>query len=232
MVTISVCLKFLYGLHAVSRAQETREGVFGHQVVDPLLCLVECVGTQRVHHGQQTLPGLSVQVYLRKRQIIRRNSPVKVSSCLYTSLRSIHNFFFFKPFTHFLLLYRTLVSTNLLRGVGVDKLAVDTAGLGLWRRNPVVLTGQPELEVLLTELWTQEPTKHLQTTWERGTKEKERTGQVNQQVNKLQETPIRACHASSMWPCWGKCLENLYCMFCRSNYKAMLTTVQRETPVI
>lgn len=77
----------------MSRAQETREGVFGHQAVDPLLCLVECVGTQRVHHSQQTLPGLSVQINLRKRQIIRRNSSGKVSSCLYTSPRSIHNVF-------------------------------------------------------------------------------------------------------------------------------------------
>lgn len=60
-----VCLESPNGLHAVSRAQEPWEGVFGHQTVDPLLCLVECVCTQRVHHTQQVLPGLSVQVYLR-----------------------------------------------------------------------------------------------------------------------------------------------------------------------
>lgn len=49
--------------------------------------------------------------------------------------------------------YITLSSlTNLLRGVRVDKLTVDDAGLGLGGRNPVVLTGQPEPEVLLTEL--------------------------------------------------------------------------------
>lgn len=62
---ICVALKSLNGLYAVSRAQEPGEGVLGHQTVDPLLCLVECVSTQRVHHPQQNLPGLSIQVYLR-----------------------------------------------------------------------------------------------------------------------------------------------------------------------
>lgn len=61
-------------------------------------------------------------------------------------------------------------STNLLWGVRVDELAVDTTSLGLlqsWRGNPVVLTGQPELQVLLTKLWTQEPTERLQSSWKR-----------------------------------------------------------------
>lgn len=63
-------LESLNGLHAVRGAQEPGEGVFGHQTVDPLLCLVEFVGTQRVHHSQQSLPGLSVQVYLRGEEFI------------------------------------------------------------------------------------------------------------------------------------------------------------------
>ena len=65
----------------------------------------------------------------------------------------------------------TLLSTNLLWGVRVDKLVVDAAGLYLLhvrRRNSVLLTGQPELQVLLTELWAQEPTKRLQSAWLRG----------------------------------------------------------------
>lgn len=69
-----MCLESLNSPHAVSRAQEPGEGVFGHQTVDPLLCLVECVGTQGVHQIQQSLPGLSVQVYLRRKQIIKRSS--------------------------------------------------------------------------------------------------------------------------------------------------------------
>ncbi len=67
-----IFLVSLNDLHAVRGPQEPGEGVFGHQIVDPLLCLVECVGTQRVHHSQQSLPGLSVQVYLRAKQIIKK----------------------------------------------------------------------------------------------------------------------------------------------------------------
>lgn len=54
----------LDGLCAVRGTQEPREGVFGHQNVDPLLGLVEGVGAQRVHHAQQSLAGLGIQVYL------------------------------------------------------------------------------------------------------------------------------------------------------------------------
>lgn len=45
-------------------AQEAREGVFGHQTVDPLLCVLERVDRRRVHGAEQSLTGLSVQVYL------------------------------------------------------------------------------------------------------------------------------------------------------------------------
>lgn len=50
---------------ALIGAQEPREGVFSHQSVDPLLCGVEGVGTGGVHHTQQGLPGLCIQVHLR-----------------------------------------------------------------------------------------------------------------------------------------------------------------------
>lgn len=56
----------------MSGAKEPGEGVFSHQAVDPLLCLVECVGTQRVHHAQQRLPSLSVQVYLKRKRVMKR----------------------------------------------------------------------------------------------------------------------------------------------------------------
>lgn len=69
-----MCLENLNGVHAVSGAQEPGEGVFGHQSVDPLLGVVECAGTHGVHHTQQSLPGLSVQVNLRGKQIIKRIS--------------------------------------------------------------------------------------------------------------------------------------------------------------
>ena len=74
-----VCLVILNNLHAVRGAQETREGVFGHQSVDSLLCLVECVGTRRVHHTQQTLAGLSIQVYLRGRTDYQKKAPNPVN---------------------------------------------------------------------------------------------------------------------------------------------------------
>lgn len=83
----------------------------------------------------------------------------------------------------------TLLSTNLLWGVRVDKLVVDAAGLYLLhvrRRNSVLLTGQPELQVLLTELWAQEPTKRLQSAWLRG----RRTNQ-SQQCVKWRRVNIR-----------------------------------------
>ena len=56
--------------------------------------------------------------------------------------------------------------TDLQWGVGVDKLVVDADGLDLevCRGNPVFLTGQPELKVLLTELCTQETSKRLKAT--------------------------------------------------------------------
>lgn len=58
-------LKGLYGLRAVMRAKKPREGVLGHQAVDPLLRLVEGFCTRRVHHRQQSLTGLSIQVHLQ-----------------------------------------------------------------------------------------------------------------------------------------------------------------------
>lgn len=58
-------LKSLNRFRTMRRVQETREGVFGHQSIDSLLCLVECVGARRVHHTQQSLASLSIQVYLR-----------------------------------------------------------------------------------------------------------------------------------------------------------------------
>lgn len=126
------------GLHAVRGAQEPREGVFGHQVVDSLLSVAECVGTRRTRHTQQSLPGLSVQVDLRGKRIIIRSS---------LNYRCV-----FIRITHAPM---TLLDTDLLWSVRVDELAVDAAALGLLqveRSDPVVLTGQPELEVLLAEL--------------------------------------------------------------------------------
>ena len=56
-------------------AQETWEGVFGHQTVDPLLCILERVGTWSIHQIQQSLAGFSVQVYLeREQKVIERSS--------------------------------------------------------------------------------------------------------------------------------------------------------------
>ena len=143
-------LKSPDGLYVVVGALEAREGVFSHQVVDRLLCLLERVGTWRVHHTQQSLTGLCIQIDLKRRSRLSVLRDICQSHC------------------PVLLIYHILLPTNLLRCIRVDKLAVDAAGLGLlqvWGQNPVVLTRQPELQVLLTELWTQEPTKRLQTTW-------------------------------------------------------------------
>lgn len=140
----TACSESRDGLCALWGTQEPGEGVFGHQTVDPLLCLIEPVRTHRVHRLQQGFPGLGVQVHLRKgwgsRFRPRRATP---GSMAFTS----------HP------------GTDLLRCVGVDELTIDAAGFGLWGRAPVVLTGQPELEVLLAELWAQEPAKCLKTTW-------------------------------------------------------------------
>lgn len=59
-----MCSESFDGLHALRGAQEPREGVFGHEVVDSLLSVVECVGTRKVRHAQQSLSGLGVQVDL------------------------------------------------------------------------------------------------------------------------------------------------------------------------
>lgn len=142
----------LDGLCTARGTQEPWEGVFGHQTIDPLLGLIEGVGTQRVHHAQQSLAGLSIQVYLigERWGTDLDDTPLNpvmipvVPHCLYLCC------FHITPCAH------------LLWGVGVDELAVDAAGFGLWRRHPVVLTGQPELEILLAELGAQEPPKGLQ----------------------------------------------------------------------
>lgn len=65
-------------------------------------------------------------------------------------------------------------------GVRVNELAIDVAGFGLRRRHPVVLAGQPELEVLLAELGAQEPAKGLQAALGREKRcgRKEVTGSV------------------------------------------------------
>lgn len=131
-VIINVCLESLNGLHAVRGAQEPWEGVFGHQTVDPLLCLIECVCTQRVHHTQQSLPGLSVQVYLRGKQIMT----VNYSLILTEHITKSRSFFCSHPSYNLnnpCCFHITLSSppTNLLWGVRVDKLAVDAAGFGL-----------------------------------------------------------------------------------------------------
>lgn len=104
-------------------AQEPREGVLGHQIVDPLLRGVECVGTHRVHHTQQSLARFCIQVYLRAKASLHRCCQTSVLFCL---------------------------CTNLLRRVWVDELAADAAGLGLGRSVLVVFAGQPERQVLLT----------------------------------------------------------------------------------
>lgn len=141
-----VCLKGLDGVHAVMRAQKPREGVFSHQAVDLLLGFVKSVGTRRVRPTQQSVTGLSIQVHLQRgKQTVKAGPP-----SIYWRLVQ------FPP-------------TNLQRGVRVDKLAVDAAGLGPlqgWRGHPVVLTGQPKLKVLLTELGTQETSERLKANWE------------------------------------------------------------------
>lgn len=137
-------------------AQEPGKGVFSHQTKDSLLGLVECVSTWRVDYPQQSLTGFCIQIHLK------RIKQVSLSFIL-----SIHNTIF--NLSAFCFCHH---STNLLWGVRVNKLAADAAGHGLllvWRGDPVVFTGQPELKVLLAELWTQENTKRLQTTWYRET---------------------------------------------------------------
>lgn len=133
-----MCLESLDGLHAVLGAQEARKGILGHQTVDPLLGLVESVGTRRVHHTQQSLAGLSIQVHLKEeRDDYHKKKPLQSFIC--SELSQCYVF----------------LSTNLLRGIRVDELAVDAAGLGLLqsgRGNSVLLTSQPECKVLLAEL--------------------------------------------------------------------------------
>lgn len=107
----------------LSGAQEPREGVLGHQSVDPLLRGIESVGTHRVHHAQQSLAGFCIQVHLRAK--------VSLHHCCQAFV-----------------LFR--LCTNLLRCVRVDELAADAAGFGLGRSILEVLAGQPELQVLLT----------------------------------------------------------------------------------
>lgn len=139
------------------RAKEPREGILSHQTVDPLLSFVECVSARRVHHTQQSLTGLSIQVYLeRQKQKIKGALPF-ILRFVVSSRTPVR-------------LTAVLVSTDLQWGVRADELTVDAAGLGplhVWRGNPVVLTGQPELKVLITELWTQERSKCLKTNWEK-----------------------------------------------------------------
>lgn len=60
------CLKSFDGLHAAMGAQKAREGIFGHQTVDPLLGFVESVCARSVRDTQQSLAGLSVQVHLQR----------------------------------------------------------------------------------------------------------------------------------------------------------------------
>lgn len=57
------------------RAQKPREGIFGHQTVDPLLGFVKSVCARRVRDAQQSLAGLSVQVHLQ-----RDNPTIKTSA--------------------------------------------------------------------------------------------------------------------------------------------------------
>lgn len=111
------------GLHAVRGAQETREGVFGHQSIDSLLCHVECVGTRRVHHTQHSLAGLSIQVYLRG-----RTDYLKKHQILLSFQQVLVNV---GKFLQSFLIYHTLLSTDLLWGFRVDKLVVDAASLSL-----------------------------------------------------------------------------------------------------
>lgn len=149
-------------------AQEPRKGVFSHQTKDSLLGPIECISTWRVHHTQQCLTGLRIQVHLKRTQ--------QISLLFMLSFNNTSFYLSAVCFSH---------HSNLLWGVRVNKPAADAVGLGLlqvWRGNPVVLTGQPELEILLTELWTQENTKRLQTTWwrdvhTRGSKRHETNGQ-------------------------------------------------------
>lgn len=61
----TLCLESFNDMCGLRGAQEPGEGVLGHQIVDPLLRGVESVGTQRVHHAQQSLASFCIQVYLR-----------------------------------------------------------------------------------------------------------------------------------------------------------------------
>lgn len=105
----------------LSGAQESREGVLGHQIVDPLLRGIESVCTHRVHQPQQSLAGFCIQVNLSAKASLHHCHQAFLSLC-----------------------------TNLLRCVSADELAADAACLGLGRSILEVLAGQPELQVLLT----------------------------------------------------------------------------------
>ena len=76
-----VHLKSFNCLHAVIRAKEPREGILGHQTVDPLLSFAECVHRWRIHDTQQSFTGLSIQVYLecQKQKSIKEALPFVLS---------------------------------------------------------------------------------------------------------------------------------------------------------
>lgn len=104
-------LKVLMAFVAVSEVQETRERVFGHQTIDPVLCLVKCINTHTVHHTQQILPGLGVQIYLRGKQIIKY-------SRLQSAIIHVNRSFFFFFFNCSLNLNHAVLSTNLQWAAG------------------------------------------------------------------------------------------------------------------
>lgn len=77
----TLCLENFNDTCGLSGAQEPGEGVLGHQVVDPLLCGVESVGTHRVHHTQQSLASFCIQVYLRAKVPLHHRGRALVLFC-------------------------------------------------------------------------------------------------------------------------------------------------------